>query len=142
MGIPIPRFPIMIYDICIQCDIRYTYSFGQKNTRYVHTIYFSYTICVSWINICSDVRFTNLKLRQVALFIQWMKLALCNTIFCLVTNFKILLHVQYLQKYPFPKSHNFYYSLQIQDMSIFKICRQLCFKQACFNMSNLYQCLA
>jgi hypothetical protein len=33
-----------------------------ENTIYVHTIFVSYTVCVSWIKKSSDVRFTNLKL--------------------------------------------------------------------------------
>jgi hypothetical protein len=93
MGIPVPRFPIIIYDICIQCDIRYTYSFGQENTIFVHTINVSYTICVFWINVYSDVRFTNFKnfdkwlysfdrwswLCVIQYFVWWLILRYCYT---------------------------------------------------------------
>jgi hypothetical protein len=40
----------------------YYQSLAIGNTIYVHTIYVSYTVCVSWIIKSSDVRFTNLKL--------------------------------------------------------------------------------
>ncbi len=75
-----------------------------------------------------------------------MKLALCNTIFCLVTNFKIMLHVRYLQNIPSPNHTTFI------TLCRFRICqfsryvsnfvsRQYIHKQACFDMSYLYQCL-
>ena len=71
-----------------------------------------------------------------------MKLALCNTISCLVTNIMVLLHIWYLQSIPYRNHIDFYFSLQIQNMSISQdIFGNFVSKQACLNMSNLYQCL-
>jgi hypothetical protein len=71
-----------------------------------------------------------------------MRLALCNTISCLVTNIKVLLHIRYLQNIPYRNDIDFYFSLQIQNMSISQdIFGNFVSKQACLNKSNLYQCL-
>jgi hypothetical protein len=71
-----------------------------------------------------------------------MRLALCNTISCLVTNIKVLLHIQYLQNILYRNHIDFYFSLQFQNMSISQnIFGNFVSKQACLNMSNLYQCL-
>jgi hypothetical protein len=69
-----------------------------------------------------------------------MRLALCNTISCLVTNIKVLLHIRYLQNIPYRNHIDFYFSLQFQNMSISQdIFGNFVSKQACLNMSNLYQ---
>ncbi len=71
-----------------------------------------------------------------------MRLALCNTISCLVTNIKVLLHIRYLQNIPYQNHIDFYFSLQFQNMSISQdIFGNFVSKQACLNMNNLYQCL-
>jgi hypothetical protein len=100
-----------------------TYTFGYWNTIYVHTIYVSYTVCVSWINKSSDVRFTNLKLWHVALFIcpRWLWL-------CVIQYFVWWLILRYCYTYDIyinipSRNHIIFNSVQIQDMSIFKICQ-------------------
>ncbi len=123
----------------------YYQSLAIENTIYVHTIYVSFTVCVSWIIKSSDVRFTNLKLWHVTLFIcpRWLWL-------CVIQYFVLWLILRYCYTYNIYKNipsrnHIIFNSLQIQDMSIFKTCQQL-FKsvysqQECFHMSYLYQCL-
>jgi hypothetical protein len=67
---------------------------------------------------------------------------LCNTISCLVTNIKVLLHIRYFQNIPCRNHIDFYFSLRFQNMSISQdIFGNFVSKQACLNMSNLYQCL-
>jgi hypothetical protein len=93
--------------VCVLITIS-RYSFGQEKT----TIFMV-------IQYMSHIQYILLVVLMWDLESSW-RLALCNTIFCLVTNIKVLLHVRYLQNIPY-RNHWLLFLSAVSEYVNFKI---------------------